>query len=166
MVKCMRIILMLLTSALLLTACSDNETGQTPSSADSFPEFTLRDPSGADVTRDDLKGPALVHVYASWCPTCNAEAPELAPLLQKYPELNMVYIAVADDPEDAATWLKEKDFPLDNATIVIDEDRELAGELGLSGQPHTLLVDKDLGITKRYLGPAPVEDLTRDLDTL
>jgi thioredoxin 1 len=55
--------------------------------------------SGREPTREEIdgaEGPVLLEFGASWCPHCQALAPELAGLLREYPEVR--HIKVEDGP--------------------------------------------------------------------
>jgi thioredoxin 1 len=52
------------------------------------------EPTRAEIDRTE--GPVLLEFGASWCPHCQALAPELASLLRAYPEVR--HIKVEDGP--------------------------------------------------------------------
>lgn len=55
--------------------------------------------SGREPTREEIdrtEGPVLLEFGASWCPYCQALAPELASLLREYPAVR--HIKVEDGP--------------------------------------------------------------------
>jgi thioredoxin 1 len=57
------------------------------------------DGPGREPTREEIdrtEGPVLLEFGASWCPHCQAMAPELASLLREYPSVR--HIKVEDGP--------------------------------------------------------------------
>jgi len=51
------------------------------------PTFTLNDTSGKSYSLENSRGKFVVlHIAATWCPFCNAEAPNLEKLYQEYHE--------------------------------------------------------------------------------
>jgi thioredoxin 1 len=59
-----------------------------------MPEVDEGEPTRAEI--DDSKGPVLLEFGASWCPYCQALAPQLAGLLGDYPGIR--HIKVEDGP--------------------------------------------------------------------
>lgn len=103
-----------------------------------------------------LRGPAIVHVFASWCSVCRAEAAELGKALNAAPGVKPIWIAVQDDPASSKAFQTE--FAWRSGPRIDDEDRSVAAKLGLSGQPNTILVDA-AGNTQRFAGAVPVPTL-------
>lgn len=87
----------------------------------------------------DLRGPAVVNLWASWCLPCREELPEL----QRYADqqagrVHVLGVVTEDDPERAAalaTDLRLR-FP-----AVADREGRLRAALAAIGLPVTLLVD-------------------------
>jgi thioredoxin 1 len=59
-----------------------------------MPEASDREPTRDEI--DQLTGPVLLEFGASWCPHCQALAPNLAVLLKDYPSVR--HIKVEDGP--------------------------------------------------------------------
>jgi cytochrome c biogenesis protein CcmG/thiol:disulfide interchange protein DsbE len=82
---------------------------------------------------------AIVHVFASWCPECQIEHPQLLKLKQG--GLAPIYgIAWKDKPEKLKEWLEKNGNPYE--TVGQDENGETTLPLGLTGVPETFIVDK------------------------
>ncbi len=115
-----------------------------------FPAFEL--PSvheGTPVTREALLGkPALVNVWATWCPTCRAEHETLNNLASQGVVIHGVNYK--DDNAAARKWLTEL---LDPYQINIeDKVGSLGLDLGVYGAPETFLIDKHGIIRHKYVG--------------
>ncbi|WPP47429.1 DsbE family thiol:disulfide interchange protein [Pseudomonas sp. AN-1] len=115
-----------------------------------LPGFAL--PSLEDPTRTvssgDLKGPALVNVWATWCPTCRAEH---AMLNQLAGQGVVVYgVNYKDNGEAARKWLNDLGNPY--RLNVEDPQGSLGINLGVYGAPETFLIDKDGIIRHKYVG--------------
>jgi cytochrome c biogenesis protein CcmG/thiol:disulfide interchange protein DsbE len=117
-----------------------------------FPEFrapVLGDP-GRTVGLESLRGePALVNVWATWCPTCMAEHAELV-RIGADTGIRIVGINYKDDPEAALDWLRRYGNPY--AFVIEDRDGELGVELGVYGAPETFLLDRAGTIVYKHIG--------------
>ena len=115
-----------------------------------FPEFSLGVvEDGRTLTTHDLKGqPALVNVWATWCPTCKAEHAFLNRLAAQ--GIQIIGINYKDDTEKALKWLDDYGNPyLYNLS---DPDGMLGLELGVYGAPETFLVDSQGIIRGKHIG--------------
>ncbi|MHB1626941.1 MAG: TlpA family protein disulfide reductase [Bacilli bacterium] len=64
------------------------------------PDFTLTDLQGRSVTLSSLRGrPVFINFFASWCPPCKAETPDLVSLYQRYGK-HVRFIGVDMTPGD------------------------------------------------------------------
>lgn len=115
-----------------------------------FPEFELGVvEDGRTLTTADLQGkPALVNVWATWCPTCKAEHAFLNELAAD--GVRIVGINYKDDVEKARDWLAAFGNPYDYN--LSDPKGKLGLELGVYGAPETFLVDADGIIRAKHIG--------------
>ncbi len=115
-----------------------------------FPAFELPAVEGdRQVRREDLLGkPALVNVWATWCPTCKAEHT----MLNRLAEQGVVIhgINYKDENAKAQQWLK--DFLDPYQLNISDPDGKLGLDLGVYGAPETFLIDKNGIIRHKYVG--------------
>jgi peroxiredoxin len=65
--------------------------------------FTLKDMNGRDVTLSEFAGkPLVVNFWATWCPPCRVEVPDLVALSAKYRDRGLTIVGVSlDDSPDA-----------------------------------------------------------------
>ncbi len=100
------------------------------------------------ITEKDLKGPALVNVWATWCPTCKAEHR----MLNRLAEAGVVIHGVnyKDDSVAARQWLKDYLDPYQ--VNVADPEGSLGINLGVYGAPETFLIDAQGIIRYKYVG--------------
>lgn len=116
-----------------------------------FPEFTassLEDPN-AVITRADIVGrPALVNVWATWCPECKIEHPVFNELAKQGVVIHG--INYKDDLGEARIWLR--DFLNPYQLNISDPKGTLGFELGVYGAPETFVIDKQGYIVHRHTG--------------
>ena len=124
----------------------DADTGiKTPA-----PDFTLTDQFGNEHKLSDYKGKTVfLNFWATWCPPCRSEMPEIQKMYESYDENagDLVVLGVAapnygqeGDEDQISNFLTENgyDFP-----VVMDTDGELTGQYAISAYPTTFMIDKD-----------------------
>jgi peroxiredoxin len=109
---------------------------------DSAPDFTLVDTAGEKRSLSEFKDRVvLVSFFATWCPPCNAELPELEKLWSKHKDAGLTVIAVSqgESASDVAPFVQNKalTFP-----VLIDESQEVGAVYGGGGLPRTAVIDR------------------------
>ena len=75
------------------------ETEPTDAVEMTAPDFTVYDGEGNAVTLESLRGkPVVLNFWATWCPPCRAEMPEIQEIYEEYGIIGMS-VAVFDDGE-------------------------------------------------------------------
>lgn len=109
--------------------------GQTP------PDFTLLLPDGRHASLSDFKGrPVLINFWATWCPPCRAEMPELLQAARDYPDLVLLAVNVSESA-DAVSQFAEQ-FRMD-VPVVIDQEGAISNRYNVSGLPTSVFVHPD-----------------------
>lgn len=115
-----------------------------------FPVFSLPNLEGDSIiTKKQLAGPALVNIWATWCPSCYDEHTYLNTLSGS--GVVIYGINYKDEDNAALDWLKHMHNPY--KVIVSDKDGRLGIDLGVYGAPETFIIDKNGYIVFRYVGP-------------
>ena len=116
-----------------------------------FPEFEqpMLGNSERMLTREDFIGkPALVNVWATWCPTCRAEHGYFNQLAaQGVPIYGINY---KDDEAKAIKWLQDLKDPY--VLNVNDPTGVLGMNLGVYGAPETFIIDSEGVIRFKFVG--------------
>lgn len=96
-----------------------------------------KDPLDINYQFDDSR-PILIHIWATWCPTCKLEASNIQAISKKYQVLTFVVKSGTD------TKVKKymNDNNLDFKTIN-DTDGLLADKFNVSAYPTTLIYNKN-----------------------
>ena len=108
-------------------------------------------------TDDDLKknNYTLINFWASWCSPCRDEHP-LIIQLSKEKNLKLLGINFKDKKKQAILFLNNLGNPYDFLTK--DELGKNSVKFGIYGIPESILVNKDLIILKKFIGPLSIED--------
>ena len=108
-----------------------------------------------------IKGPALVNVWGSWCGPCKQEMPIFVDFYSKYKEkVSLIGISVEEaDVQDARDFVKLYGMSWPNLN---DPDGSTRGTLGM-GVPITLFIDAQGKVAYKKIGVVTtIEELERD----
>jgi peroxiredoxin len=141
-------ILMLLAALVLVAAsCRNTEPAKIGTTA---PDFTVNDGTKT-VQLSQLRGkPVLLNFWATWCPPCVQEVPDLVELQRQMGD-HVVVLAVSMDEDDAAyKSFTAKHMP--GVLTVRDGDHKSSAMYGTFAYPETFLIDKDGKIQRKFIG--------------
>ena len=128
------------------------------------PGFTVTDLDGKTVSFADLRGKVvLVNFWATWCPPCRAEIPDLVALQDKYRD-KLVVIGISEDED--ATPAQVKAFGVErkvNYPIVMKTPELAKIFKGVSALPTTFVIDPEGKIRQRHVGMLRAQ--TTELET-
>ncbi|MDE6071973.1 MAG: AhpC/TSA family protein [Muribaculaceae bacterium] len=90
----------------------------------------------------------LIDFWASWCPYCIKELPELQQLYADFSDtkLDIIGVAVRDKTEDTANMVSKHNIPW---SVIYNTQRVPYDIYGFSGIPHHILLDPDGVIVSR-----------------
>lgn len=100
------------TALLLATALLACRVETAPPVGDVAPDFTLERLQGGTVSLAGLRGKTvLIDFWATWCPPCVLEIPELNAFYAEHRDDGLEVLAISIDeqePEELAAWADEK----------------------------------------------------------
>ncbi|MEE2731347.1 MAG: DsbE family thiol:disulfide interchange protein [Pseudomonadota bacterium] len=111
----------------------------------SLPE--LADPQQM-LSEQTLRGPLLLNVWATWCPSCKVEHPVLNELAKN--GIRIVGLNYKDVRAAAIQYLEFNGNPYQQN--IYDEAGDLGLDLGVYGAPETFLIDAQGVIRYRHVG--------------
>lgn len=129
-------------------------------------DFSLAGLDGP-VTLSDFRGSyVLVNFWATWCPPCQREMPDLNAYYQQVQNRGFVLLAI-DVEEDAAVvaaFMQENNFDF---PVALDADGAVSIRYGATALPSSFLIGPDGTLIKRWQpGPLTQEILERDITPL
>jgi thiol-disulfide isomerase/thioredoxin len=127
------------------------------------PAFAARDLDGRDVSSAAFKGKVvIVNFWATWCPPCRAEIPDLVALQDKYRDRVQI-IGVSQDEVPAE---QVKRFALEhrmNYPVVMSTKEIEAIFPGIRALPTSFILDREGRLVQKHVGMLNAE--TTELET-
>lgn len=123
------------------------------------PDFALPTPDGETVRLSDFRGqPVLVNFWATWCPPCEQEMPDIEALYQKYRDQGLEVIAVDQQESSAAV---QQYFDDRNLTFqpVIDSTGEVFNIYRVVALPTSYFIDAEGIVRFQHRGMMTAEQM-------
>jgi thiol-disulfide isomerase/thioredoxin len=115
----------------------------------------LTNENGVSQDLNQYKGKIIVlNFWATWCPPCREEMPELSQLYAEYKNKNVVVLGVAIDELGLVKEFSQNspvNYPL---LVAEDEGMNLGSKLGNDKDvlPYTVIINKDGLVVETYFG--------------
>jgi thiol-disulfide isomerase/thioredoxin len=129
-------------------------------------DLVMRDVDGVPISTASLKGKVvIINFWATWCPPCRAEIPDLIKLQNKYKDqLQIIGISDDDDPpQTVKKWALEHKM---NYPIVMATTDLRKAFPGVAALPTSFIVNRQSRLVMRHVGmlmAATTEAETRHL---
>lgn len=124
-------------------------TGTAPKINSAAPGFTLSSLEGKSVSLGSFQGKVvLLNFFATWCPPCRAEMPDLEATYQELKDKGLEVVAV-DLQEDQGTvsgYVKSLGLTF---TILLDREATVFGQYHITGLPTSYFIDRQ-GVVRDY----------------
>lgn len=94
--------------------------------------------------------PAVVNLWASWCPPCREEMPALATAQQREPGVAFVLVNQGEQDGAVRRFLADSRLPLRD--VLLDSGSRMGAEVGSRGLPTTLFYDRSGRLVDTHFG--------------
>jgi peroxiredoxin len=105
-------------------------------------DFTLTDLHGKKWTLRELRGSVvLVNFWATWCPPCRKEMPDLEAIYERFHDRGLVILAISDETEDKVVPFISKigvTYP-----VMLDSGRKVNELFQVDGIPKSFVYDRN-----------------------
>ncbi|HKJ72087.1 MAG TPA: TlpA disulfide reductase family protein [Gammaproteobacteria bacterium] len=108
--------------------------------------------------------PAVVNLWASWCPPCRREMPRLAQAAEAHPGVSFAYVNQGEERAAVAAFADR--FGLRRGRVFLDPGRRLAERFGTVGLPATLFFDRSGRLLAAHVGEISRAALGDRVDSL
>ena len=105
-------------------------------------DLTLPDLSGKPWTLSALRGRVvLVNFWATWCPPCRKEIPDLSALYRQFEKQGFVVLAISDEPADkVAPFVEQQHMPY---PVLLDAGSKVHKLFSVEGIPKSFVYDRE-----------------------
>jgi peroxiredoxin len=105
-------------------------------------DFTLADLQGKTWTLGSLRGKVvLVNFWATWCPPCRKEMPDLETLYERFKDKGFVILAISDEEQaKVQPFVKERSI---HYPVLLDSGRKVNDLFEVEGIPKSFVYDRD-----------------------
>lgn len=127
--------------------------GPAPKVGEPAPDFTLKTITGQDLQLSSLQGrPVLLNFWATWCPPCRAEIPDLDQVARERADTGLAVVAInlQEDLTTAATYLMTLDIR--TFLVPLDTDGRVFRQYRINGMPTTVLIDRSGVVREIHVG--------------
>ena len=124
-------------------------SGPAPRLEHAAPDFTVRTLDGKDVKLSDFRGrPVWINFWATWCPPCRAETPDIQEVYKAHQSDGLVVLAISIG-ENASTVSDYVKRTRTTYTVGLDQGTGIAAQYRIVGIPTHFFIDRD-GVIREW----------------
>jgi len=160
------IVLTIVVIALILGAQLSQQNRVQPQAGETAPSFNLTTFEGEAISLESLRGKiVIVNFWASWCPPCHDEAPELQAIAEDYANQNVVVVGVnwLDTEREALAFMAQYGLTYPSGP---DMGERIAQSYHIAAAPENYVIDRNGIVADVVLGPVTYDHLAEVLDGL
>lgn len=132
-----------------------------------IPSIILKDLNGKTVNLDDFKGKViLLNFWATWCPPCRAEIPELTKWQKEYENQGLQIIGITYPPTNRKTvrnFVRQNEI---NYPVLFGSKKTKELFTTTDTMPFSVVIDRDGQIKDRIEGLIYVEEFDEKIKPL
>jgi peroxiredoxin len=143
----------------------DNNAAQ-PDAGHPAPDFVIHLPDGSTTSLAAYRGrPVVINFWATWCPPCRLEMPELIRAFERYHDQGLVVLAIndAEAHEQVAAFVREFGLTM---PVIIDPRGEVMQAYKTNALPSTFFIDRRGVVRVRWIGVLTPDVLEQHLRTI
>ena len=128
------------------------------------PDFALRDLDGRVHRLSDYRGQVVfINFWATWCPPCRQELPEIQAVYDDKKDEGLVVLEVnyQESATKAGDYWDEQGLTM---PVLLDSSGDVQDQYRLVGLPDSFFVDRDGILREMHLGAISREDMLAKLE--
>ncbi len=132
---------------------AQNQSAALPLAGHLAPNFTLTDLQGRAITLSSLRGrPVFINFFASWCPPCKLETPDLVKMYHKYGK-TVQFIGLNMTPGDTLAGVQNyvRVFGVPYP-VLLDSNGTVESAYGVIDIPTSFFINSQGVIVSRVVG--------------
>ena len=144
MKKIMKTAVLLVLMLALVHICASTAFAET-SVGDVCPDFSLTTLSGETFRLSDCRGKVVfINIWATWCPPCVGEMPDIQRLQETYDDLVVLGVSVDDDVRTVRSFVQKNGYTY---TMTMDERYTVMGIFPTNYIPYSIFIDPNGVVT-------------------
>jgi Peroxiredoxin len=129
-------------------------------------DFTLKDLDGNKVSLSDFKGKNVyINFFATWCPPCKGEMPDIENVYKEFKDKDLVVLAVdlGEQTETVKNFIESNKYSF---KVLLDSDTSVAEKYNISAIPVSLFIDKNGNIKAKRVGAITEDEMKANIEKL
>ncbi|TCS94831.1 TlpA family protein disulfide reductase [Hazenella coriacea] len=160
-------LLVLLVLSFVYRQESQSNTPTIPEKGYQAPLFQLEDLNGKTYDLSSLKGKIVfINFWATWCPPCRAETPDLVQLHGKYKD-QVVFLGInatkVDDPDQVQKFVEQYKV---NYPVLLDPSGKVVNQYRVHSYPTSYIIDSQGVIVYKKTGVIPPSEFEKMIEPL
>ena len=122
------------------------------------PPFTVTDMNGQTVSLASLKGkPVFLNFWATWCPPCVGEMPDIQRMYAKYGDkVHFVIVNIDGTKPDVTAFMENHAFSF---PVALDTNGSAASAYAVQAIPTSYVIDADSNVVDSHVGALSAGDM-------
>ncbi len=129
---------------------------------DKAPDFVLNKMNGDEMALSSLKGQKVfLNFWASWCPPCQAEMPDIQKLYQEDNNVAILAVNLQEENKKVINFMFSNNYTF---PVVMDKTGQVARDYLVRGIPTTYILDEDGILMNKASGALSYEQMLEMLE--
>jgi peroxiredoxin len=141
-------------------------SGPPPEVGREAPDFQVQGLGGESIRLSDFRGSAVwINFWASWCPPCRAESPDIEAVYQTKQGEGLVVLAlsIGEGASAVRDYVERTGITF---TVGLDEETEISAAYRIAGIPSHYFVDRDGILRESRVGSMSRETMEERVDEI
>lgn len=122
-------------------------------------DFKLKTLDGKEVSLSSFKGKKVfLNFWATWCPPCRQEMPELEKLYQESKDSDLIILTInlGEDNKTVKSFMDKNKYSFN---VALDLDQNVAIKYNIVSIPTSIFIDSEGNLVSKKIGPMTLEEM-------